>query len=53
MKSIVRSVGSYLPKRILTNDELAKTVDTSDEWIFQRTGIHERRITAKGEFTSD
>ncbi len=53
IKSIVRSVGSYLPKRILTNDELAKTVDTSDEWIFQRTGIHERRIAAKGEFTSD
>lgn len=53
IKSIVRSVGSYLPKRVLTNEELAKTVDTSDEWIVQRTGIKQRHIAAEGEFTSD
>jgi 3-oxoacyl-[acyl-carrier-protein] synthase-3 len=45
--------GSYLPSRVLTNTELAQTVDTSDEWIVQRTGIHERRIAAPGETTSD
>jgi 3-oxoacyl-[acyl-carrier-protein] synthase-3 len=42
-----------LPARVLTNEELAKTVETSDEWIVQRTGIHERRIAAPGEKTSD
>ncbi|HEY0918421.1 beta-ketoacyl-ACP synthase III [Devosia sp.] len=51
--SIVRSVGAYLPARILTNDELAKMVDTSDEWIVQRTGIRQRHIAAEGENTSD
>ncbi|MHB1101227.1 MAG: beta-ketoacyl-ACP synthase III [Devosia sp.] len=51
--SIVRSVGAYLPARILTNEELAKTVDTSDEWIVQRTGIRQRHIAAEGENTSD
>ena len=45
--------GSYAPKRILTNEELAKTVDTSDEWIVTRSGIRERRIAGKGELTSD
>jgi 3-oxoacyl-[acyl-carrier-protein] synthase-3 len=44
--------GSYLPSKVLTNDDLARLVDTSDEWIVQRTGIHERRIAAAGEFTS-
>jgi 3-oxoacyl-[acyl-carrier-protein] synthase-3 len=44
--------GSYVPARILTNAELAVMVDTSDEWIFSRTGIRERRIAAKDEFTS-
>jgi 3-oxoacyl-[acyl-carrier-protein] synthase-3 len=52
-RSIVRSVGAYLPARVLTNDELAKTVDTSDEWIQQRTGIKQRHIAAEGENTSD
>jgi 3-oxoacyl-[acyl-carrier-protein] synthase III len=52
-RSIIRSVGAYLPVRILTNDELAKTVDTSDEWIVQRTGIRQRHIAAEGENTSD
>jgi 3-oxoacyl-[acyl-carrier-protein] synthase-3 len=53
LRSVVLGCGSYLPSRVLTNAELAQTVDTSDEWIVQRTGIHERRIAAKGELTSD
>lgn len=44
--------GSYVPERILTNAELEKLVETSDEWITSRTGIRERRIAAEGEFTS-
>ncbi len=52
-RSVVLGCGSYLPQRILTNEELAGMVDTSDEWIVQRTGIHERRIAAPGEVTSD
>jgi 3-oxoacyl-[acyl-carrier-protein] synthase III len=47
------SVGSYVPERVLTNAELEKLVDTSDEWITSRTGIKERRIAAQGEYTSD
>ena len=45
--------GSYVPERILTNDDLSKMVDTTDEWITTRTGIKERRIAAKDETTSD
>src|SRR5205807_4615099 len=45
--------GSYVPEKILTNTELARMVDTSDEWITTRTGIKERRIAGKDEFTSD
>lgn len=52
-RSVVLGCGSYLPSRILTNTELARKVDTSDEWIVQRTGIRERRIAAQGERTSD
>ncbi len=52
-RSIIRSVGAYLPARVMTNDDLAKLVDTSDEWIVQRTGIRQRHIAAEGEFTSD
>src|SRR4029077_12377421 len=52
-RSVVLGCGSYLPSRILTNAELARKVDTSDEWIVQRTGIRERRIAAAGEHTSD
>jgi 3-oxoacyl-[acyl-carrier-protein] synthase-3 len=48
-----RSIGAYVPQKILTNDDLAKMVDTSDEWITKRTGIKERHIAAKDEFTSD
>ena len=51
LRSIISGCGAYLPERILTNAELAKTVDTSDEWIAQRTGIRERRIAASGETT--
>ncbi|MDA7618541.1 MAG: ketoacyl-ACP synthase III [Verrucomicrobiota bacterium] len=47
------SVGSYVPERKLTNADLEKLVDTSDEWITTRTGIKERRIAAEGQFTSD
>jgi 3-oxoacyl-[acyl-carrier-protein] synthase-3 len=53
LRSVILGCGSYLPSRVLTNGELARTVDTSDEWIVQRTGIHERRIAAQGELTSD
>ncbi len=49
----VAGTGSYVPEKILTNDDLAKLVDTSDEWITSRTGIKERRIAADGEATSD
>ncbi|KAF2989356.1 ketoacyl-ACP synthase III [Methylocystis sp. MJC1] len=52
LRSVVLGVGSYLPAKTLTNDDLAKVVDTSDEWIFQRTGIKERHIAAEGETTS-
>jgi 3-oxoacyl-[acyl-carrier-protein] synthase III len=51
-RSVVLGCGSYLPSQVLTNAELARVVDTSDEWIVQRTGIHERRIAAPGELTS-
>ena len=49
----ITAVGSYVPSRILTNAELEKMVDTTDEWITSRTGIKERRIAAADEFTSD
>src|SRR6267154_2478012 len=49
----ITGVGSYVPEKILTNAELEKMVDTSDEWITTRTGIKERRLAAKDEFTSD
>ena len=45
--------GSYVPKKVLTNDDLSKIVDTNDEWITTRTGIKERRIAADDEYTSD
>jgi 3-oxoacyl-[acyl-carrier-protein] synthase-3 len=50
---VVRGVGSYLPARVLTNAELSTMVDTSDEWIVQRSGIRERHIAAEGETTAD
>jgi 3-oxoacyl-[acyl-carrier-protein] synthase-3 len=53
LRSQIAGCGAYLPERIVTNDELAERLDTSDEWIRQRTGIGERRIAASGELTSD
>lgn len=52
-RSVMRSCGSYLPEKIMTNSDLAKVVDTSDEWILQRTGIRQRHVAAKGQKTSD
>jgi len=52
LRSVMLGCGSYLPSHVLTNEDLARKVDTSDEWIVQRTGIHERRIAAPGEVTS-
>jgi len=51
--SRIAGTGSYLPERILTNAELERTIDTTDEWIFTRTGIRERHIIAEGQDTSD
>ena len=53
LRSQVAGWGGYLPERILTNDELARTVDTTDSWIVERTGVRQRHIAASGEFTSD
>ena len=51
--SRVVGTGSYLPEKVLTNDDLARMVDTSDEWIRTRTGIRERHVAAEGETTGD
>ena len=53
MASYIAGTGRYLPARVLTNDELARTVDTSDAWIRSRTGIAQRHIAAGHEQTSD
>jgi len=53
IRSVVVGCGSYLPARVLTNADLAKIVDTSDEWIVERTGIRQRHIAADDEKTSD
>jgi 3-oxoacyl-[acyl-carrier-protein] synthase-3 len=53
VRSVVLGAGSYLPSRVLSNSDLSRMVDTSDEWITQRTGIRERRIAAPGETTSE
>ena len=52
-RSHVVGCGAYLPERIVTNDELAQRLDTSDDWIVQRTGIRQRHVAAPGELTSD
>jgi 3-oxoacyl-[acyl-carrier-protein] synthase III len=52
IRTVALGCGSYLPQRVMTNAELAKQVETSDEWIVQRTGIQQRHIAAEGEFTS-
>ena len=51
--SRIAGTGSYLPEKVLTNEDLAKIVDTSDEWIQTRTGIRERHVAAEGETTGD
>jgi 3-oxoacyl-[acyl-carrier-protein] synthase III len=53
IRSVLRGVGAHLPKRVVTNDDLAKMVNTSDAWITERTGIKQRHIVADGELTSD
>lgn len=53
IRSVIRGVGAYLPKRIMTNDDLARLVDTSDAWIRERTGIEQRHVAEEGELTSD
>ena len=52
-RSQIIGFGSYLPQNIVTNDDLAEKIDTSDEWIRKRTGIAQRHIAADGELTSD
>ncbi len=52
-KAKIIGTGSYVPSRVLTNQDLEKMVETSDEWIVSRTGMKERRLAAEGEFTSD
>jgi 3-oxoacyl-[acyl-carrier-protein] synthase-3 len=53
IRSVIRATGSYLPDRIMTNADLEKIVETTDEWIVQRSGIRERRIAGKDQPTSD
>jgi 3-oxoacyl-[acyl-carrier-protein] synthase-3 len=53
MYASIAGTGSYLPEKVLTNHDLAKTVDTSDEWIVTRTGIRQRHIAAEGQMASD
>ncbi|HYE52638.1 MAG TPA: beta-ketoacyl-ACP synthase III [Azospirillaceae bacterium] len=52
-RSVIKGCGAYLPARVVTNADLAAMVDTSDEWITQRTGIKSRHVAAEGELTSD
>ncbi|WP_088346161.1 MULTISPECIES: beta-ketoacyl-ACP synthase III [Rhodomicrobium] len=53
IRSVIRGCGSYLPEKVLTNADMSRIVDTTDEWILERTGIRERHIAADGELTSD
>ena len=52
-RSFIRGTGSYLPEKVLTNEDLSKMVETTDDWIVERTGIRRRHIAADGEVTSD
>lgn len=51
--AVIKATGAYLPERVLSNDELAKSIETTDEWIRQRTGITQRHVAAEGQKTSD
>ena len=51
--SRITGTGSYLPEKVLTNQDMEKIVDTSDQWIRERTGIEQRHIAAEGQYTSD
>ncbi len=53
LRSVVTGVGDYLPARIVTNEDLAKIVETTDAWIRERTGIRQRHEAVEGETTSD
>ena len=53
IRSVIRGVGAHLPKRVMTNDDLSRLVDTTDAWIRERTGIEEPHIAEEGELTSD
>ena len=53
LRTVVLGCGAYLPEKVLTNKDLAEFVDTSDEWVVERTGISQRHIAADGELTSD
>lgn len=53
LRAKITGTGSYVPEKVLTNQDIEKIVDTTDEWIFERTGIRERRIADKGTYTSD
>jgi 3-oxoacyl-[acyl-carrier-protein] synthase-3 len=53
IRSIIIGCGAYTPENVMTNADLEKIVDTSDEWIVQRTGIHQRHIASEGETTAD
>jgi len=53
IRARIISAGSYVPERVITNHDLEQTVETSDEWIMERTGIRERRIAAASQAASD
>ncbi len=53
LRSVIRGVGAYLPKRVMTNDDISKIVDTTNDWIVERTGIKQRHIAGDDELTSD
>ena len=53
INTLIKGVGMYLPEKVLTNDDISEFVDTSNEWIFERTGIRQRHIASKDQMTSD
>ena len=48
----ILGTGSYLPEKVVTNDDIAQSLETSDEWIYSHTGIHSRHVAGEGESTS-